>query len=110
MSQTFVLCRKQAKEEAIDSLPLCPGFTHTDVAEIFEALGGEVGVSVARSDGPSSRIAAAARRRAGYGGDQRPPPTVPCKFSACVATGTRNGALDVPSKREDRAQRRLKRA
>lgn len=61
--------KEAAKEEAIDSVLLCPGFTHTDVAEIFEALGGEVGVSVARSDGPSSRIAAAARRRAGYGGD-----------------------------------------
>ncbi len=48
----------------LDSILLCPGFTHCDVAEIFEILGGRVGVSVARGDGFSNHIAMEARQRA----------------------------------------------
>lgn len=59
-------CESLVAQEGIDSVILCPGFTHRDVAEIVEATGGEVAVSVARGDGPSGRISAAARRRAGY--------------------------------------------
>jgi len=44
------------KDEKIDAVMLCPGFTHNDVAEIFNALEGKVGVNVARGDGPSSKI------------------------------------------------------
>ncbi|MFO7741793.1 MAG: DUF6506 family protein [Anaerolineae bacterium] len=54
------------REENIDSILLCPGFTHSAVAEIFDALDGQVAVAVARSDGPSSRITAEAMRRAEY--------------------------------------------
>jgi hypothetical protein len=54
--------------ENIDSILLCPGFTHADVAQISEALGGRVGVAVARGDGPSNRISARARQREGYTG------------------------------------------
>lgn len=42
--------------ERMDSIILCPGFTHKEVAEIFERLNGKVSVNVARGDGPSSRI------------------------------------------------------
>ena len=44
------------KKEKIDSVLLCPGFTHKDVAEIFAALEERVAVCVARGDGPSSKI------------------------------------------------------
>jgi hypothetical protein len=44
-------------KEKIDAILLCPGFTHSDVSEIFEALEGKVSVNVARGDGPSSKIA-----------------------------------------------------
>jgi hypothetical protein len=44
------------QKEKIDAIILCPGFTHGDVSEIFQALGGKVSVNVARGDGPSSRI------------------------------------------------------
>lgn len=51
---------KIAKEiyetENIDAILLCPGFTHRDVADIFQKLEGKVSVSVARGDGPSSKI------------------------------------------------------
>ena len=44
------------EKEQIQSVLLCPGFTHKDVAEVFEALGGKVAVCVSRGDGPSSKI------------------------------------------------------
>jgi len=50
------------EEKGVQSILLCPGFTHRDVAEIANAVGGKAGVFVARGDGPSSRITAAARR------------------------------------------------
>jgi hypothetical protein len=44
------------KKEKIDAIMLCPGFTHTDVSEIFQALEGKVSVNVCRGDGPSNKI------------------------------------------------------
>jgi len=44
------------KKEKIDAIMLCPGFTHSDVAEIFQALEGKVSVNVARGDSPSGKI------------------------------------------------------
>jgi hypothetical protein len=60
--------REMAHAESIDSILLCPGFTHSDVAEISAALDGRVGVTVARGDGPSNRLSAQARSREGYPG------------------------------------------
>ena len=54
------------KRENIDSVLLCPGFTHTDVAEIVKTVGSNVAVSVARGDGPSSKVSQEARKREGY--------------------------------------------
>ncbi len=62
------VARSMVEENQIDSILLCPGFTHLDVAEIFNAFDGKVGVSVARGDGLSSLITAKARARA-YGGE-----------------------------------------
>jgi hypothetical protein len=45
---------------------LCPGNTHRDVAEISEALGKDVSVSVARGDSPSMRAAHAVMEREGW--------------------------------------------
>ena len=56
-------CKKLVKEEGIHSVLLCPGFTHRNVAEITEAVGGNVSVAVARGDGPSSRVSAEIRKR-----------------------------------------------
>jgi stage V sporulation protein SpoVS len=65
-AQAIAVCREFVEEKAIDSVLLCPGFTHRDVAGIAEVVGEDVGVSVARGDGRSSRIALAAMKRAGY--------------------------------------------
>ena len=44
------------QKEKIDAIMLCPGFTHKNVAEIFEVLEGKVSVNVSRGDGPSDKI------------------------------------------------------
>jgi len=60
------VCQDFVKNKEIDTVLLCPGFTNKDVAEITEAAGGNVGVCVARGDGPSGKISLAARKREGY--------------------------------------------
>jgi hypothetical protein len=51
------------EKEQIDAIMLCPGFTHRDVSELFEALDGKVSVNVSRGDGPSNRISQPAIQR-----------------------------------------------
>ncbi len=65
-SQALKVCKKFAEEEGIHSILLCPGFTHKDIAEISEAVGENVGVSVARGDGSSNRIALGVMKKAGW--------------------------------------------
>jgi hypothetical protein len=55
--------REFYRRDKIDSVLLCPGFTHGDAAEIFAALENKVSVSVARGDGPGSRLAMEAMQR-----------------------------------------------
>jgi len=43
------------KKEKIDAIILCPGFTHVDVAEIFQALEGKVSVNLSLYTSPSPR-------------------------------------------------------
>ncbi|MCK4402309.1 MAG: hypothetical protein KAV98_00820 [Dehalococcoidia bacterium] len=64
--QAIEVCQKLVKEEGIHSIILCPGFTHRDVAGIAEAVGENVGVAVARGDGPSSRVSMEVMKREGW--------------------------------------------
>lgn len=61
------VCQDLYEKEKIDSVLLCPGFTHKDVGEIFEALEKKVAVCVARGDGPSSKITAPVLQREFFG-------------------------------------------
>jgi hypothetical protein len=54
--EAIAVAKKIHQAEKIDAIMLCPGFTHADVAELFQALDGKVSVSVSRGDGPSNRI------------------------------------------------------
>jgi hypothetical protein len=65
-AQALELCRSMVKGEGIHSVLLCPGFTHQDIAEIAEAVGPNVAVSVARGDGPGGRVTAEVFRREGW--------------------------------------------
>jgi len=62
-AEAVEVSREFRRQEKIDSILLCPGFTHGDAAEIFAALENKVAVSVARGDGPGSRLAMEAMTR-----------------------------------------------
>jgi len=64
--QAIEVCKKAVKEEGVQSILLCPGFTHKDVAEISKVVGENVGVFVARGDGPSNRVSMEAMRNEGW--------------------------------------------
>jgi len=64
--QAVKACERLVREEGIQSILLCPGFTHKNVAEITEAAGEDVGVFVARGDGPSSEVTRAVMEREGW--------------------------------------------
>jgi len=59
------VCRKLVRNEGIHAVLLCPGFTHRNVAEIAETVGENVGVFVARGDGPSNRTSLEIRKKEG---------------------------------------------
>lgn len=65
-AQAVEVSRDLVKEEGIHSILLCPGFRHADVAEIAKEVGKDVGVFVARGDGPSSRATKEIMTREGY--------------------------------------------
>ena len=62
-SQAVEECKRLVEEESIHSVVLCPGFTHRNVAEIVDAVGVGVAVSVARGDGPGNRVSMEIRKR-----------------------------------------------
>ncbi len=64
--EALEVCTDFVERKSIDSILLCPGFTHDDVAEIARSAGDNVGVYVARGDGPSGKVSLEARKRAGY--------------------------------------------
>ena len=63
--QAVRVCQGLVQEEGIQSILLCPGFTHKGIAEIAEAVGEKAGVFVARGDGPSSRVTMGVMEREG---------------------------------------------
>lgn len=65
-NQAVEVCKRYAKDEGIHSILLCPGFTHKEIAEISEAVGKNVGISVARGDGPSGKIAMEVMKKEGW--------------------------------------------
>jgi len=64
--EAIEVCDEFIEKEKIDSILLCPGFTHQNVAEIVEATDNKVAVVVARGDGPSGKIVQSAFARCGY--------------------------------------------
>ncbi len=64
--EAMEVCKRLVKEEGIQSIILCPGCTHVDVAEISAAVGKDVSVSVARGDPPSMRAARTVMEREGW--------------------------------------------
>ncbi len=65
-SQALGVVKRLVKEEGIHSIVLCPGNTNKDVAEISEAVGPGVSVSVARGDPPGQRAAMEVMQKEGW--------------------------------------------
>jgi hypothetical protein len=66
LRQAIDVCTKMAAEQGVQSVLLCPGHSNRDVAAIADAVGEGVGVSVARGDPQSGRVAAKAMEEAGF--------------------------------------------
>ena len=64
--QAVKVCQRLVKVEGIQSILLCPGFTHKNIAEITESVGEKVGVFIARGDGPSNSVTRAVMEREGW--------------------------------------------
>jgi hypothetical protein len=65
-AEALEVSTRMFREKKIESILLCPGFTHQDIAEIVRATENKVSVCVARGDGPGSRISQEALKRAGF--------------------------------------------
>ncbi len=70
-AQGVDVCRRLVAEEDVQSVLLCPGHSHADIAAIAEAVGNQVSVSVARGDARSGRVAAKAMEDAGWSAGRR---------------------------------------
>lgn len=55
-SEAIKVSKELCEKEKINAILLCPGFTHKDIAELFQKIDGKVSVNVARGDGPGNKI------------------------------------------------------
>lgn len=54
IDQAVDVCKDLVQREEVQSITLCPGFTHEALAKVVEAVGQEVAVKVARGDTPAT--------------------------------------------------------
>ena len=54
--QTLEVCKKLVQKDGVQSIYLCPGFTHQAVARIASAAGGRAAVNIARGDTPGTNM------------------------------------------------------
>ena len=64
--QAIAVSRELIDTEGVQSILLCPGNSHDDVARMAAAAGPDISVSVARGDARSGRVAAKAMQEAGW--------------------------------------------
>jgi len=64
--QAIAVSRELIDKEGVQSILLCPGNSHDDVARMAAATGPDISVSVARGDARSGRVAAKAMQDAGW--------------------------------------------
>jgi hypothetical protein len=64
--QAIAVSRQLVADEGVQSILLCPGNSHEDVARLAAELGDDISVSVARGDARSMRVAAKAMEQAGW--------------------------------------------
>jgi len=64
--QVVDVCRKLVQNEGVQSLTLCPGFSHHAVVEVANAVGEGVPINVARGDTPSATLTRNILKKAGW--------------------------------------------
>ncbi len=67
-AEAVKVCRGLVKDDGVQSIILCPGFTNRGVALVTDAVGDGVSINVARGDGPSNAIAHERMKEAGFFG------------------------------------------
>ena len=65
-AMAWSVSRELIDTEGVQSILLCPGNSHDDVARMAAAAGPDISVSVARGDARSGRVAAKAMQEAGW--------------------------------------------
>jgi len=60
------VAKELVQEHGVQSLTLCPGYTHDVVAKVREAVGPEVAINVARGDVPSTMMLVQVLRKEGW--------------------------------------------
>jgi hypothetical protein len=66
VAQAVSVCKDLVQKDAVQSLILCPGFTHEAVAKIAAAVGEGISINVARGDVPSTMATAAILSKEGW--------------------------------------------
>ena len=64
--QAVAVGRELVADQGVQSILLCPGNSHEDVARIAAELGDGISVSVARGDARGTRVAVKAMEQAGW--------------------------------------------
>jgi hypothetical protein len=54
--QAVEVCKDLVQKEGVQSILLCPGFTHQAIARIATAVGGKAAVNIARADIPGTNM------------------------------------------------------
>jgi hypothetical protein len=65
-AEALATAKRLVSENGVESIILCPGFSNKDIAELDEAVGEGVGISVARGDPSSQVVAMQAMKREGW--------------------------------------------
>jgi hypothetical protein len=60
------LCQEMVEKEGVQSITLCPGFTHEAVALVRKAVGEGIPINVTRADVPSTMITAQILTKEGW--------------------------------------------
>ena len=60
------VCKELVEKDGIQSINLCPGFSHAGVAKVRNAVGENVPINVSRGDVPSTMITAQILAKEGW--------------------------------------------
>ena len=66
LDQAVEVCQELTRNKGVQSIILCPGFSHQGVAKIAKAVGKEVAITVARGDTRSTLVTSKILKQEGW--------------------------------------------